>query len=293
MNRLLHLFYFGIYIGILSFGYQFLDILLPILSKNYKQIKPVHKKIYVCSNVLKAFMFCIYTTDALYLLYSICINGTWDVERVQYLGMLYTGLDAISLWKVPSMQLNTKIHHISVIFLHMFCLYYNYEVGEMLKIIIIYAIWSANAYFVNLYLGLRVFISEKNKYLHHLCICALITYIGCTILNWTYQTYALINMYMNGLFPIGGYLYLAMMGFIIYDDIILMKYLYKRIMNYYKNRAISFENLKKLEKCCDSSDCSDCDDKGFTNVLDMLANTQKCGLSKPSEEWKRRRTKKC
>ena len=53
-------------------------------------------------------------------------------------------------------------------------------------------------------------------------------------------------MMYDGTFPIGGYIYLGTMGFIIYDDIILIRYLYKRIKSYYINRAISAKNLYKL-----------------------------------------------
>ena len=246
MNTFLHLFYFALYSGVLCLGYKILNIVMPILNNNYNNINPPHKKLYVCSNILKTSFFVLYTTDALYLLYSICILGTWDVERVKYLGLLYTGLDTVSLFMVPKMQFNTKIHHFSVIFLHSYCLYYNYEVGEMLKTIIVYAIWSANAYCVNLYLALRVFISEKNRYLHYLCCAALFTYVGCCIMNWSYQTYTIGGMIHRGVFPIGGYIYLLALLFIIYDDIVLMKYLYRRITGYYFNRSLSAKNLQKM-----------------------------------------------
>ena len=246
MQIVLHTAYFLFYLVLLRLGYTLLDITLPILHKGYVNIHPSHKKIYVCSNVLKSLMFCFYTTDALYLLYCICVKGTWDVERVQYLGLLYTGLDTMSLYMVPKMQLNTKIHHLSVMVLHSYCMFYNYEVGEMLKIIIVYAIWSANAYCVNLYLGLRVFIREKNTYLHYLCCAALFTYVGCCIMNWSYQAYKIGGMMYDGTFPIGGYLYQVTMAFIIYDDIVLMKFLYSRIKNYYINRAKSAQKLQDL-----------------------------------------------
>jgi len=247
MNIVLHLALFVSYVGFLSLAYRILNTVLPILNPSYNMISPPHKKIYVCSNVLKSLMFFYFTTDALYLLYSICILDTWDVERVQLLGLMYTGLDTISLLKIPKMQLNTKIHHISVMVLHAYCMYHNYEVGEMLKIIIVYAIWSANAYCVNLYLGLRVFIREKNLYLHYLCCFALFTYIGCCIMNWSYQTYAITNMMYNGTFPLGGYIYVLTMFFIIYDDFVLMFYLYKRIQSYYINRAYSSKNLVEMD----------------------------------------------
>lgn len=246
MYLVTHLLLFAFYIGVLSFGYDLLNIIIPILNSDYNNIHPEHKKIYVCSNVLKSLFFMFYTTDALYLLYNICILGSWDVERVEYLGLLYTGLDTISLFKVPKMQLNTKIHHLSVIILHTYCLFYGYQVGPMLKTIIVYAIWSANAYAVNLYLGLRVFIREKNTCLHGLCCAALFIYVGCCTMNWIYQTYAISNMMITGTFPWGGYIYIGAMGFIVYDDIVLMKYLYKRIRGYYHNRSLSAKNLRKL-----------------------------------------------
>ena len=270
MNIFTHIFLFGLYSILLKFGYRLLDIVLPILNSDYNDIKPVHKKFYVCSNVLKSLFFFYFTTDALYLLYSICILDTWDEERVQYLGLMYTGLDTVSLFMVPKMQLNTKIHHLSVMILHSYCLYYNYEVGEMLKIIIVYAIWSANAYVVNLYLGLRVFIREKNMYLHYLCCTALFTYIGCCFMNWIYQTYSIGGMMYNGTFPVGGYIYILTMFIIIYDDIVLMKYLYKRIRGYYINREKSRQNLLSL-----SENYEVVNGDKVTDVYSLLHNTRR------------------
>ena len=53
-------------------------------------------------------------------------------------------------------------------------------------------------------------------------------------------------MMYNGTFPIGGYIYILTMFIIIYDDIVLMKYLYKRIRGYYINREKSRQNLLSL-----------------------------------------------
>ena len=131
----------------------------------------------------------------------------------------------VSMFHVDKMQMNTKIHHIMVQILYFTGLIqYNFNKNTLANPMVIYAIYSALAYIVNLYLSLRVFIKDK-KFLKRLSYLSYIIYIVCCAQNWLYQGYFLIT-YKN--IPlIQKTIYGSIIMTIMYDDWVLIKYLKK------------------------------------------------------------------
>ena len=232
MNNILHLFGFFNFCFWITASYYFLDFVLWRLSRRYKEIKPIHKSYYVRSNMIKGLLLGFWSPYAINLLISLYLYDSWNKEQLKVLAALYSSLDTVSLYMVPKMQLNTIVHHVAVFLLYMYCLWCDFELVGLTRIIIVYAIWSTLAWTVNLYLSLRVYIEKTNYKLHVLCICAFTSYLGCCIMNWSYQLNSLYTFWNNDEFGFGCLCYFITMLLIIYDDIVLMHYLRKRITNY-------------------------------------------------------------
>ena len=232
MNNFLH------FIGFINFcvwivmSYFILDFGLWKLTTGYRSIYPNHKTFYVRSNMIKGLLLGFWSPYAISLLYNMYVYNSWNKGQLKILAALYSSLDTVSLYMVPKMQLNTIVHHVAVFLLYMYCLWCDFELVGLTRIIIVYAIWSTLAWSVNLYLSLRVFVHRNNYRLHILCIFAFFSYLGCCIMNWSYQLNSLYNFWNDGEFGIGCSIYSITMLFIIYDDIVLMHYLRKRITNY-------------------------------------------------------------
>ena len=242
MHNLLHLLIFFLFCGGVTVSYYILNFILNRISPSYKKISPPHKKFYVRSNLIKGGLLGIWSPYAMNLLYTMSLYDTYDKHQLKILSALYASLDSVSLFMVPKMQLNTIIHHIAVLLLYLYCLYYDFNLVGLIRIIIVYAIWSTLAYPVNLLLALRVYISRKNYFVHLLCQWSFFKYLVCCILNWSYQIYSLYNFWLIDDFGVGCWTYSIVMGLIVYDDIVLMHYLRKRITSYkyIKNK----ENVK-------------------------------------------------
>jgi len=232
MNNFFHFLGFINFCVLITLSYYILNFVLSLISKRYTLIEPKHKTFYVRSNMIKGLLLGFWSPYAINLLYNMYVYNEWSKNQLKILAALYSSLDTVSLFMVPKMQLNTIIHHIAVFLLYMYCLWCDFNLVGLTRIIIVYAIWSTLAWSVNLYLSLRVYITRTNYKLHILCIIAFFSYLGCCIMNWSYQLNSLYTFWINDTFGIGCYIYSITMLLIIYDDIVLMHYLRKRITNY-------------------------------------------------------------
>ena len=94
------------------------------------------------------------------------------------------------------------------------------------RLIVIYALYSVLAFSVNFYLAMRILIKNKDI-LELLSSFSFINYIICCIPNWSYQFYNLCfdTKYITnyGFVPVS--LFSLIMLIVVYDDLVLMKYL--------------------------------------------------------------------
>ena len=206
-------------------SYNPIDILMNNYILNYKNIQPNHKKIYVVSNLIKGLTLGLNSNIVIYFLYNYIRYGLWDIKTVKTFGAIYASLDMVSMFHIEKMQINTKIHHIMVQILYFIGLvYYDFNKNTLANPIVIYAIYSALAHIVNIYLSLRVFVKDE-VFLKRLKYLSYIIYIICCCQNWSYQLYFLAT---NKDIPlIQKTIYGGIITSIVYDDWVLIKYLKK------------------------------------------------------------------
>lgn len=210
---------------VLYISYKPTHNLMDRYISNYREITPIHKKKYVVSNLLKGLVLGINSHLGINFLYNYYKYNIWDLETIKMFGAIYAALDMVSMFKVEKMQTNTTIHHIMVQLLYFYgLLVNNFDKTTLSNPIVIYAIYSGLAFFVNIYLSLRIFIDD-DIFLKVLKRISFIIYLCCCCQNWSYQLFFLLAY--RDINIIKKIVYSMIIATIMYDDLVLMKYLKK------------------------------------------------------------------
>ena len=88
-------------------------------------------------------------------MYSTMSLDVWPSNRIKLMGTLYSIPDFVSLFMVSRMATTTIVHHIVVCVFNCVSLYNDYQVNNVVRAIMVYAVWSTFAYLVNLLLASR------------------------------------------------------------------------------------------------------------------------------------------
>lgn len=181
------------------------------------------KKNYVLSNLIKSGLLFVYTPSALYILYDTMYNDNWNNLKIKNMGSLYAIPDFVSLFMVKNMNISTKIHHTLVVIFYLSNLMNDYNKENIFRPLTVYAIFSTLAYSVNFTLAIRFF---KNKNIKKILTpLSFYIYLTCCIINWLWNIYYIQKLlYINNHFTI--YIYMLFISFIVWDDIILLKWLH-------------------------------------------------------------------
>ena len=158
------------------------------------------------------------------------------------MGTLYSIPDFVSMFMVKNMATTTVIHHVVVCVFNVFSLYNDYEQENVVRAIMIYAVFSTFAYLVNLLLASR-FVDVSKWLSIALSGLALVIYVTCCGFNWSWQVY-----YMKRLLHLSttrvevGVIvaYVSLMLMLVWDDLVLMKYLYFNV-----KRKLKGENRRR------------------------------------------------
>jgi hypothetical protein len=209
----------------MSFYCILYSLLYSIIYKNNLFIKlNYNRKLYVIKNIAKSIgllLLSIYSTKTLY---NAVIYDIWDNRRIHILGFIYGSSDILSLILVRKLPKSTKIHHTSVLFLSIVNSLTDYTIPTHWRGIVIYAFFSSYTYLVNTYLGIRLIISKKNSKI--ICKFALIIYVLLCTSCWCYQLHNYIYWLLN-YFTFSLLINMFLISMVIYDDLILINYLYK------------------------------------------------------------------
>merc|ERR1711865_338289 len=119
-----------------------------------------------------------YSPIAGYLLYQTMYLDEWDSNRIRIMGTLYCIPDFVSLFMVSRMATTTVVHHIVVCVFNAFSLYNDYDQINVVRAIMVYAVWSTFAYLVNLLLASR-FVRTSAFISKTLSALALVIYALC------------------------------------------------------------------------------------------------------------------
>lgn len=180
------------------------------LESKYINIYNIDRLRYIAKNIVKSIILFIL------FLYTIIINN-WSNESIYNYGIIYASHDILSLIMYRDiLSITTKLHHLAVLVLSILNLYNNYEIYNVWHGLVLYCLLSASTFYINLFLGARFLINRTLSTIisKKMFFC----YLTTCFINWLYQIY---NMYY--FFNI---YYLSLIVFIVYDDIVLLKFLY-------------------------------------------------------------------
>lgn len=214
------------------------------LSTSYQAIES-DKQFYVLSNLIKSALLLAYTPMAGYLLHEALMHDEWNNVRIRNLGVLYAIPDFVSLLLVKRMARSTIIHHLIVQAFATFNFYADYKKDGVGRCIVVYAVFSTFAYLVNLLLASR-FMAPSPKQSQIISGLALLIYSTCCLVNWTWQTIyikKLIFQHYNWTIPV----FVPLLLLIVWDDIVLMKWLRQNYNQQTKNLTIEQESKKEQE----------------------------------------------
>jgi len=226
--------YISVFVLLSYINHKSYDIFDKILSNNFNVYNNLtnNRKLYVLKNTIKSILLCITSIYATYVFIDPILYNKWDNFTIHMLGLLYSITDIISLYKVPKLPKSTKLHHICVTILCITNLFNDYTYFTFWRALLAYAILSAYSFTVNLYLAYRI-ISPNDYWRVVLCKIAYYTYMICFTFNWILQYYTAYVMWgiynKTNNFNVIFLLYFIVAHLIMYDDIILIKFLFNSV----------------------------------------------------------------
>ena len=211
------------YIGLLPIYYSY-----NYVKQNYNYIcNSIDEERYTISNLVKSIVLLLYVPSVTYLCYLI-LNNRWDNQYIVNMGILYSLPDIVSLFMVNKMSLSTFIHHSVVFIISILCIYIDFTENTIMRVPVIYGLFSTYSYLVNAVLTTR-YIKIDDNYRYILIFTSLYTYLFCCFLNWSSSIYMI---YYSFNFDLLNIIIILMIISLIYDDINLIKWLhYKSLSN--------------------------------------------------------------
>jgi hypothetical protein len=207
---------------ITTVGYLILEKILNKFIKSFREIIPVHKKMYVIKNFIKSFFLAGLCTH-LYKFTNLT-SGTLNLMFIKQCAIYYIMNDVIGLLLVKKLPTTTKIHHMTTSLCGLAVIMKESNNLDILVLIILYGAFSSISFCVNFYLGFRVYSTniQVKRYLSNISFWV---YLLSCIINWIIQTKLAIAVIPT--VPIYHTLfYFTFLYFVGKDDIILMKWLY-------------------------------------------------------------------
>ena len=214
-------FAFLISCSVLYKSYEYMDIQLWDKFPKYGSLDS-EKQVYVIKNILKAIYLTMICLASFYYVIPSIIYGVWDNLILQTFASLYVSNDIVGLYRVTKLHRSTRLHHMTAAIFLLAAWTADFQHSTTAKMLAVYTIFSAMSFSVNLYLGLRYLVDEDDNDMRVLKHSAKICYMMCCALNWVFQCYM---AWGNNEYQLWAYL--TGLVFIIWDDIILLKWFLK------------------------------------------------------------------
>ena len=201
--------------------YKFVDY---IMRNNYDYNNlEQDRKNYFLKNIVKTIAMIFIALYGSTLLYQGIRENFWDNKMIYIVGYQYSALDVLGLIMVKKLPINSKIHHISSFVLSVLNTFVDYSKPTFWIGLPIYCLLSCYAFFVNMYLGLRLIVAPKN--LKFILDSAYFSYMILLFFNWSFQ----VKVGYEHISTIGItydiVLYFCFILFVAYDDIKLIQFL--------------------------------------------------------------------
>ena len=200
---------------------------------SFKAISPSHKKWYVVANMSKGFwLLCLLISPKYWVgIYRCFVLDKFQLIELKRSMAVYIATDVCALYLVPKLPFSTVMHHIVTTLLTIVTFSVNVGMEGYIgilgvsKMTVLYGSWSVIPFAVNWYLALRV-VYPKSAVVNVLRLVALVTYIICCIVNWSTHLYWLLSF--GDLSSIFSIVYIALLLFIVRDDVVLILWLLSR-----------------------------------------------------------------
>lgn len=226
---------------VISFG-------LTRLSTSFRRISK-DKQFYTISNLIKAGALAAITPFACYQLKRVVADGEWDTKTLRNLGCIYAIPDFVSLLVVRRMGFTTVVHHLCVVAFNVVSIYNDYTEENVCRLIVVYAAFSTFGYIVYMLLASR-FLGVSPALSRYLSLVALVVYVGCCAVNWTWQAWYLRKLltspHLTARHLWACYAYLVVIAFVMWDDLTLNRWLLHNVRSLYslhQQRLLSSPSL--------------------------------------------------
>lgn len=209
------------HITFLIFYCMFLYVLYPFVRKTLGDITPLfehsNRQNYIVKNCIKAFSLCIL------VLLSFLFLNEWDNQNIRTFASIYVSNDIMGIIMCRHLPTSTRIHHTTSILFLLGALMVDFQTSHVAQMLFYFTYASAISFPVNLYLGIRLCYSKDDhpQWLFQLRELSKYLYLSVCVCSWTYQLFLLRWDYEE--LP-----YCFMISFIIYDDIVLMRWLFNK-----------------------------------------------------------------
>lgn len=191
-----------------------LSCLILYLSYEYVDLGGV-RRLYVLKNVIKSCVLCVL------VLLSFVYLQEWDTSTIRCFAALYVSNDLMALLCCRhELSWSTICHHVVSVCFMLVAFETDFEVSNTAQMLFFYTYASAWTFPVNLYLGLRC-VQPRVRYLNALLGVCRWWYPFVCVLNWLYQLYRFD-------WSLSCVVYASLLTFIVYDDIVLVRWLYKQ-----------------------------------------------------------------
>lgn len=215
------IFIYIVYTALYSCLYSLLDLLLTAgvgisdkVHVRWIRYGP-EKRAYIVTNAIKGVVLALNCIIHFNTFAKLVLYDEWDHNDYKMIAPAYACLDFTSLYYVYNMQIQTKLHHIGVM---MAAFYISMSMTKNVASMLIsyYAVTSAMAFHVNLYMGLRSLFS-----LHGSTIPKILgtLYAMTFFINLQYQLRVLVTDWDH------VYWLLPVFGCFVYDDVHLIRWL--------------------------------------------------------------------
>lgn len=170
------------------------------------------RKQYIVKNVQKSFSLAVLLA---YAMFTIMTTPEWDNANVRLVATAYVSNDIVGLLTCR-LPLSTMMHHVVACSFLFFSYFVDFASNVEAQMIFYYTLFSAATFYVNLYLGLRHCYSSLPR-LHRVSRYG---YAATLLVNWSFQVW-------KGWGRVHVW-YIILLCFIIYDDIVLLRWLWRR-----------------------------------------------------------------
>ena len=215
-------------------------------DQRFNSVNPSHKKWYVVANLSKSLILgCMALSPKYWISFYKLLFGNFQLLELKRTMVLYIVSDLVALYMVPKLPTSTILHHVTTIITGFVVYGLNLQVKGgagivgFAKISICYGYFSTIPFLVNAYLGLRV-VYPKSAVVKNLCRLSLVTYLICCGLNWSLHFLWLFGYWGDLEFGIFTLLYCVVLYFVVHDDIVLIKWLWKQ------NSPVNAAPVKKM-----------------------------------------------